>query len=226
MSSTIEFEKIKCVIFDFDGVILDSSGLKTECFKKLYRQYEDIYDGAMQYHFDNKGMSRFRQFDYVTRNLMHVSDPESQAEKMSENFAAIVFDEVSKASFINGAKELIEFLYPLVPLYIVSSGPHDELEKIMTSRGLTNYFKAYYGSVDYKEEYIAKIIQKEALDFNEALYVGDTLKDLDAADKAGVPFCGVQNTLTDFSSRDCLSISDLFKLKMRMEKTRDVIKGL
>ena len=72
MPNKIQFEDIRCVIFDFDGVILDSSSLKTECFLKLYSQYEDVYEEAKKYHFDNKGMSRFRQFDYIARNLMVV----------------------------------------------------------------------------------------------------------------------------------------------------------
>ena len=104
MAVRIELVKIKCVVFDFDGVILDSSTLKTECFLKLYSQYEDVYEEAKKYHFDNKGMSRFRQFDYIARNLMVVSDPSDRAAEMAAKFADIVFGVVSKARFIPGAK--------------------------------------------------------------------------------------------------------------------------
>lgn len=212
-SISIQFENIKCAIFDFDGVILDSSSIKTECFQKLYRQYNTIYGAAMAYHYENKGMSRFLQFEYVTKKLLKSDNPETMAQKMAENYAEIVFSEVAKAPFIPGAVKLLGYLYKIYPLYIISSGPHDELAKIIAHRGLTKYFKAYYGNVDDKAGYIEKIFINEGFDKNQIIYIGDTLKDLSSARKARVNFCAVRNKLVDFTGQNCMQVSDLEELK-------------
>ena len=56
---------IKNIIFDFDGVILDSVNIKTEAFYKLFEQYgSKIANQVVDYHIINGGMSRFKKFEY------------------------------------------------------------------------------------------------------------------------------------------------------------------
>ena len=42
---------IKNIIFDFDGVVLDSVPVKTEAFRKLFQNYEKQHiDKLVEYH--------------------------------------------------------------------------------------------------------------------------------------------------------------------------------
>jgi phosphoglycolate phosphatase len=208
-----DFHMIRCAVFDFDGVILDSSGLKTEAFKKLYRQYDAICDEAMKFHYEQKGMSRFKQFHYVANTIMKTSDPERIIKEMSERFASIVFHMIAEAPFVIGARELIEFLAPLIPLFVLSSSPADELERIITARGLKSYFRSYHGGVDFKGDLILKIMAEVGIEPREVLYVGDTLRDLAAAKASGVCFCGVKNSLVNFEGQNCFVVPELLTLK-------------
>ena len=60
---------IKVIVLDFDGVIVESVGIKTEAFRELFRdspQVEEIY----QYHLANNALSRFEKFPYICENIL------------------------------------------------------------------------------------------------------------------------------------------------------------
>ena len=60
----IEFNKYNSIIFDCDGVILNSNQIKTNAFRKVLKQFNNkAIDEFIQYHKDNGGISR-----YLTRN--------------------------------------------------------------------------------------------------------------------------------------------------------------
>ena len=214
----IPLKDLKCIIFDFDGVILDSSTIKSACFDKLYSQFENIHKEAMNYHYENKGMSRFLQFDYVANNLLKASNPDKTIQNLANQYAEIVFKQLVQAPFIKGAQELLDFLQFKMPLYIISSSPSNELEELIFHRNLKNYFKSIYGSIDQKGKYICKIYNDLSLNSDSVLYVGDTLKDLNAARQSRVHFCGIQNKLVDFSGHGCWFVNDLIELKLSIEK--------
>ena len=53
---------IESVIFDFDGVIADSTNIKTEAFVALYSQYsEETQSQVKSYHIRHSGVSRYKK---------------------------------------------------------------------------------------------------------------------------------------------------------------------
>ena len=55
--------KIKSLFFDFDGIIADSVGCKTEAFRDIYLPYgEEIASKVVDHHLKNGGISRFEKF--------------------------------------------------------------------------------------------------------------------------------------------------------------------
>ena len=58
------FNHIKAIIFDFDGVIVESINVKKEAFEKLYQKYGDeIVYKVIAHHMANGGMSRFEKIN-------------------------------------------------------------------------------------------------------------------------------------------------------------------
>ena len=68
----IELIKSKQIlIFDFDGVILDSVHLKTEAFAELYEKFNNnIVSEVREFHEKNGGMSRFEKIHYYNTILL------------------------------------------------------------------------------------------------------------------------------------------------------------
>ena len=56
----VDKNKIKAIIFDFDGVIVESLDIKTGAFKKLYEVFsEEIATKVVNHHLINGGISRY-----------------------------------------------------------------------------------------------------------------------------------------------------------------------
>ena len=53
----------KALVFDFDGVILDSNHIKDETFFVLYKKYGKKFSNyVLNHHKKNRGISRFEKF--------------------------------------------------------------------------------------------------------------------------------------------------------------------
>ena len=65
-------ENIKNLIFDFDGVVLDSVKVKDNSFKKLVKKYKkNIRQKFYIYHKKNLGFSRENKFKYLFTKLLN-----------------------------------------------------------------------------------------------------------------------------------------------------------
>lgn len=185
-------DQTKAVIFDFDGVILDSATIKTEAFLELFDEYPEHQKAIKGYHIEHQGITRYKKFEWIYSELLKKPYTEEVKEKLGEGFSALVFGKIMQAKTIPGA---LDFLTTLrqnnIPGYIASGTPDAELEKILENRELSKYFKAAYGSDISKEQAIDRIANDENLDYSELLFVGDAITDFRAAMSRNVPFVAV-----------------------------------
>jgi HAD superfamily hydrolase (TIGR01549 family) len=181
---------IATLILDFDGIILESVGVKTEAFRKLFLSVPGHVDEIVAYHRENAGMSRFDKFRYIYAHILHRELPDEEFQRLSRTYADLVVDRVIASPFVPGAEEFLERFSPRIPLYVMSATPQDELRSILVRRGLDGYFRDAYGAPMRKTEGILRILAREGLSAPDVLYVGDALNDYHAAREAGIPFAG------------------------------------
>jgi len=182
---------IKAIIFDFDGVIIESFDMKTEAFRESFQIYHNVVDDIIQYHLDNYAVSRFVKFKYIYENFLKLEYNDAEYREISERFSTIMFKKAVNCPFVNGAEEFLEQFSMLVPLYLVSGTPHEELEQIVEKRDLRKYFKHIWGTPPgTKKQFITGIRQRENCEPNEAIYIGDMLGDLELAKTTGTLFVG------------------------------------
>ena len=63
---------IKSIIFDFDGVILDSVDVKGDSFFELFaNKGKKIQKISKEYHYKNLGISRKVKIDYILKNILN-----------------------------------------------------------------------------------------------------------------------------------------------------------
>lgn len=179
------FEKYDAIIFDFDGVIVDSFNIKNNAFREIYKCYglEDRVDVR------EGGRSRFEKFTYFHKKLLGRTIKEEELKSLCDTFSNMVFDAIVNADLIVGVKKFIENNYQTKKLYVVSGTPTMELKKLLSAKELIEYFDGVFGPDREKSEYLRNI----AKDFDNVVYIGDQMSDYDAAKKAGVDFIGVTN---------------------------------
>jgi HAD superfamily hydrolase (TIGR01549 family) len=179
---------IQTIIFDFDGVIVESVSVKTDAFQKLFSFVPDHVDEIVQFHLKNGGMSRFDKFRYIYDTILHEDLSDEQFEKLSRRFSDLVEDAVAQAPFVDGARDFIDTMSDRYKLYIVSATPQVELRRIVNQKGISRYFMGVFGSPTKKIDHILRIVTENKVSPNDVLYVGDAVNDWEAARTARVKF--------------------------------------
>jgi HAD superfamily hydrolase (TIGR01549 family) len=180
------------LILDFDGVVLESVGVKTAGFWSLFSFTPKHVDEIVDYHRRNTGVSRFDKFRHIYREILKEPLSDEQFRFLSDRYAELVVEGVVSSPFVPGAREFLGEWHSRIPLFVVSASPQEELEAIVRRRGLTPYFRKVYGAPARKEDAIREILEMTGIPKGAALFVGDAVNDLNAARAAGVRFVGRQ----------------------------------
>ena len=92
----IELSKYNSLIFDCDGVILNSNKIKTNAFRKVLKQYhQKAVDEFIKYHLSNGGISRYEKFKFFINTIL----PKFEAIELNKkNFLRELLDNYSKES--------------------------------------------------------------------------------------------------------------------------------
>lgn len=188
---------LKLIILDFDGVIVESTDIKTEAFRKLFSDYPKQVDIIVEYHKKHAGVSRYEKFSYIHENIFRRPLDEEKLAELGERFSALVVDEIKTCPLVSGALEFLEKYSKRVKLFIASSTPEDELRYLVKARGLQKYFRGMYGAPSKKSEIASRITEGEGVKKGDAMFVGDSAADHAEAEKAGIPFIGRVADLAD-----------------------------
>ena len=183
---------MRAIIFDFDGVILDSVDIKTRAFARLFEEHgPDVARQAVEHHLAHGGISRFRKFRHVYENVLHRPLSEAESAALGEKFSELVFDEVVKAAWIPGAPEFLREQHGRYRCFVASGTPQEELVRIVTLRELTPYFAGVFGTPPTKQEITRAILAEHGLGAHEVVFIGDAMTDYDAAQECGLSFIGI-----------------------------------
>ena len=182
---------IKAIVFDFDGVILESAKIKTEAFADVVKDYpKQQAEAFVAYHMTHMGISRHVKFRYFIEEILKQPYCEETGQELADRFSDIVFSRIMECPYVPGAKEFLDRNYMKYDLYVASGTPEAELEQIIQERGLTKYFKQIYGTPMKKEEIIETICYKYGYGKEEMIFVGDAATDKNAACHTGLRFIG------------------------------------
>jgi len=205
---------IKAIIFDFDGVIVESTDIKTEAFAKLFEpEGTDVVNRVVAYHKDNMGVSRFDKFRYIYSNILHRLLNDNEFNALCEKFASLVKDAVIAAPYVKGAQEFIEGNLKQYGFFVVSATPQEEISDIIRRRGLGKMFKSVYGAPLAKSDAVKKILQGEDISPGNALYIGDAMSDYLAAKDNRVKFIArIKDNKDIFNKMECLELNDFSEL--------------
>jgi|SRR5688500_13091429 len=203
----------KAVIFDFDGVILESVDIKTEAFADLFSEYPEHREAIIQYHLENLGISRFHKFEWIYSELLQRDLDEEQSGRLGDLFSKIVLDRILSCPFVSGAQQLLRDLQGKSLLFVASGTPQEELIHIVESRGIKHYFTEVWGTPRSKVEIISSIQLRFDLANEEVLFIGDGMSDYSAAEQTGVRFLARQNGSDQWDRLGIYSVPDLWAMR-------------
>jgi phosphoglycolate phosphatase-like HAD superfamily hydrolase len=175
------------VLFDCDGVILNSNKLKAQAFYNAGLLCgECSAEKLSEYHKSNGGISRYEKFEWFLQNIVGEGTSVTK-EQLLKVYAKEVRDGLMSCGIAQGLQELRE-LTSGAKWLVVSGGDQSELRDIFAARGIANLFDGgIFGSPDNKHE----IIARETASGNikaKSLFIGDSENDYVAANKATMDF--------------------------------------
>ncbi len=181
---------LKAIVFDFDGVILESVDIKTRAFKELFKDYPDQLEKILKLHLDNTGMSRFDKFKIIYADYLGRTTDDCELGRVGEAFSRLVYGEILRCPFVPGAYEFLEKRAKQYEMFLASATPQEELWDIAKRRGLDRFFEGIYGSPRRKDEILRGILVECKLRPGEVVFIGDAVNDYRYAQQARIPFIG------------------------------------
>ncbi len=183
--------RIRAVILDFDGVLAESNGEKDAAFEGFFSLYPEHSVAMREYHQTHYASSRVQKFAYYAEKLMGCPEDQALLDHMAREFSQRVVDRVINCPEVPGASSFLAEFSRIVPLYISSVTPQEELIHIIRARRIDPYIKEAFGNPPHAKVLAAEmILQREGLDPQEVVFVGDSTSDYDAAQQVGLPFLG------------------------------------
>jgi phosphoglycolate phosphatase-like HAD superfamily hydrolase len=203
---------IKAVIFDVDGVIIESAEIKTRAFEILFADYPDKLSEIISYHQKNGGISRYVKFRYFYEKILGKKISAQEEAELGEKFSKIVLTQILEAPFVPGAIEFLSQNKNRYHFFVASGTPEDELQNILNHRQLTPFFLEIHGAPKAKAEIIEDILYRYELQRQEAVFIGDAESDRVAAEKTRILFIA-RLTRENPELKDCRwKINDLTDL--------------
>ena len=174
------------IIFDFDGVIINSHKVKTQAFYEVFKYYgKNIALKAKKFHEKNIGKSRYFKFKHILKNILNKKITKNELARLDNNFEIFVQKKI-KAKV--PSKFLLKFLRSQKKfnnLYISTGTPQKKIIKTLKEKNLFNYFKKVYGSPGSKVSHINEI---KNYDKKSIFFIGDSLEDYKAARETNINF--------------------------------------
>jgi len=187
------------IVFDCDGVLLDSNRVKTEAFRTVALQFgEPAAEALVGYHVAHGGVSRYRKFAYLLGEILGLPVLDEEVQRLAAEYGECVYAELLRCPV---AAELprLRRESAAASWMVVSGGAEFELRKVFAERGLAALFDGgIHGSPATKDEILGLQIACGALR-QPALFVGDSRYDHEAAARAGLDFVFV-HAWTEFGT--------------------------
>ncbi len=188
----LNLNQYSTLIFDCDGVILNSNIVKTEAFKQLTLPYGEEESNAMlRFHLANGGVSRYKKLSHFIDSILpaysKVNEGEYTLKKMLEEYSALVKQGLLNCEVAPGL-DCLRKATTNTRWLIVSGSDQKELRDIFFQRGLSEWFDGgIFGSPDTKDEILFREITRGNIK-KSAIYFGDSKYDFECAQRAGLDF--------------------------------------
>lgn len=205
---------VEMIIFDLDGTLWETEKITYKTANAVAKKYNlgkeitlDTIRKTMGCTFTEAAYNYIPELEKEERERIF-SEILSINCKILEEFGGNVYDRL---------EETLKTLKNKYKLAIVSNCGDGYIESFLNSSKLTNYFVDYMAAAKYKvskADAIRKVMTRNAI--NDAIYVGDTIKDYEASKGANIEFVqakyGFGDDLnTEYSIQDISELPDIIK---------------
>ncbi len=178
-------KRFDCLVFDFDGTIADTLQPAVRVFNTLAAKYgfrplssEDIQKVR------DMSTAQFLKFARISR---------LKVPRLLLEGRQCIAAEMEQVKPVAGIVEVIEHLHRQVEvLGIVTSNSKQNVQKFLEHHKLHQFsFISTVPKLGGKHKHLKAVLKIFTLESDQVIYIGDEVRDIKAAQKAGLASCGV-----------------------------------
>ena len=211
---------VKNIIFDFDGVILDSMSVREFGFREILSGYDrEMVEALLRYHEANGGLSRYDKIAYFYREIAKETLSEQKFQALAKAFSDIMRETLTDRRYL--IAQTIAFLehhHRRYRLHIASGSDQEELRYLCEKLGISKYFLSIYGSPVYKDALVKQILSENHYSTEETILIGDSMNDYTAAHVNQIGFYGYNNKALSTVSTHYL---DTYEILEKEKESKD-----
>jgi beta-phosphoglucomutase-like phosphatase (HAD superfamily) len=181
---------IDLIVFDCDGVLLDTMAAKIEAFSSWVPEaHAELRDAFMAIVMAGFGKSRtFHIASFYRELLRQEPDPVFLNAEVAR-FTDICEPLCADAKWRTGSREFVEACYAAeIPRYVLSGVPQLPLEEMLAAAGGTDLLDVIIGSPPGKPQSMERILAETDTPAHRAVFIGDANADHVAALHVGAHF--------------------------------------
>ena len=181
-------KKFKIVFWDFDGVIKDSVIVKSKGYEKLFFSFgKDLVERVNQHHEANGGISRYVKIPLYLGWAEEPSSP-NQVKEYCDRFSNLVKQAVIDSPWVPGVLEYLRSHHNHQCFILITGTPQEEIEEILLELNIAHFFREIHGAPKTKIAVVRDALNRLHFSPEQALVVGDSKTDLEAAKESNVAF--------------------------------------
>ena len=183
------------ILWDFDGVIMDSMPVRNNGFELVLNDYpKKQVQELMQFHLENGGLSRYVKFRYFFEKIRGVSITEDEIDEWAGKFSSVMKRElVDKNLLIEDCLTFIKKNYENYTMHIVSGSDQAELRYLCEELDIKSYFDSIHGSPTPKKQLVRDLLSEYSYSTSDTVLIGDSVNDFEAAEINNIDFLGYNN---------------------------------
>lgn len=183
------------ILWDFDGVILDSNSIRDSGFIEALKEYpSEEVEQLMEFHRQNGGLSRYVKFRFFFEQVRGEVVTDEQIQALAVRFSECIREKLfNPERLILDALEYIRQNYKKQHMHIVSGSDQAELREVCGKLGIDMYFRSIHGSPAPKNDLVKNILELNGYKQSETVLIGDSVNDYHAAKLNGIQFWGCNN---------------------------------
>ena len=204
MGASDPWSDVRCVVFDFDGTLVDSNPIKRGAYFEILAGVPGSREVIERVLHERPKADRHGVLAAV-HELLSKSETVPGTSELVAAYSRLCEDRVAACAPLPGAVEALDGLEDTHALYLDSATPGDALARVVARRGWQQRFRAALGGPASKHENLARIAEREALSPPRMVYVGDGPPDREAAESFGCRFLGYRAPAGDLRESPTLS---------------------
>ena len=191
----IDLAKYKTIVFDCDGVVLNSNQTKIDAYFGVAKRMGSTDEQAqafVQHHVSKGSFPRNGKIEYYLKEIVKQPITSETVQKYLEAFEDILDKSLMQCE-ISPILPALKAATPQAAWMLLSGGDQAELRRVFPRRyidgnNLAQLFEVgIFGGPDQKDDVLAREIANGSIEF-PALFLGDSKYDHQAATKAGLDF--------------------------------------